>query len=165
MLRAVPLSFLLCACGGGGGGGGPGVALPVRLAAADLDFAPSVSSGELLVQLAELPTSVPVLLQVAIELPPTLALAPGDPLLPAQTLVTLRGEMHGGRYVVVCGDDQNRQALPLRTGPLFSLRLVTSTPRQLGTHTITLRDLRAARSDGSDAGGDVNPAVATVMVR
>jgi hypothetical protein len=117
------------------------------------------------VHFAQPPATAPALLQVAIELPPALTIAPGASLQPGQPLATLRGETVNGRYLVVCGDDRNREALPLQNGLLFSLRLATATPRQLGTFAITLRDLLAAKSDSSNADGDVNPVIATVTVR
>jgi len=160
----LPAVLLFSACGGGGGGG-TSVAAPVRLSVPDLDLGPATTSAELLVQFAQPPATGTALLQVAIELPPALTIAPGAPLQPGQPLATLKGEMVSGRYLVVCGDDRNREALPLRTGLLFSLRLATTTPRQVGTFQITLRDLLAARSDSSNADGDVNPVVATVIVR
>ena len=166
MLRAAlfPALLLFSACGGGGGGG-PTVTAAVRLAAVDIDLAASTTSAELAVSLVHQSTTAPAMLQVAIELPPALTVALGDPLSAAQPLITLKGELRNGRYLVVLGDDRNRDALPLANGPLFRLRLATTTPRQVGTFQITLRDLLAAQSGGAPADFDVNPATATVTIR
>lgn len=165
MARVVPLGwlFLLAACGGGGGGSGAPIGAPTRLLAAAVELAPGATAAELTVTLAEA-ADAPTLLTVAVELPPALTIA-ASPLVAAQSVPTLDGNLHDGRFVVVCGDARNKVAQPLQPGPLFRLRVVTTTPRQTGAHTITLRNLNAARSDGSAANVDPNPTTATVTVR
>ncbi|MBX3464077.1 MAG: hypothetical protein KF830_12965 [Planctomycetes bacterium] len=163
---AVPLLLFVPACGGGGGGGStPPAALPVRLAAAPLDVGPATTAVDLVVELADATSIAPVLLQVAIELPPALALAPADRLQAIAGVPDLDGETKDGRFVVLCGDARNPAAAPLAKGPLFRLRLVTSTPRQLGVHQIRLRDLRAADSAGTNLAVDPAPALVAVTVR
>ena len=85
--RVLPTTLLLAACGGGGGGGPvPPVTSPVRLEADALDLAPLVTTAELAVRLAGDPEKPPVALQVAVELPPALLLAPNDRLAAATQL-------------------------------------------------------------------------------
>lgn len=167
MRCAVPFAVLsvLAACGGGGGGGGAPATTPTRLSAAALDLGPATTEAELAVQLAATPAQPPVLLEVAVELPAGLTLASGNPLVATQSTPTLDGGTVGGRYVVVCGDAKNKAATPLQPGPLFRVRVQTTTPRQTGTYSITLRNLRASNSDGSAAAVDPNPTIVSVTVR
>jgi hypothetical protein len=162
IVLSAPL-FLLIACGGGGGSSTSPVGAPTRLAASAVELAPGATAAELTVTLAEV-TDAPTLLTVAFELPPALTIA-ASPLTAAQPVPTLDGNLHDGRFVVVCGDARNKVAQPLQPGPLFRLRLATTSPRLLGTHTITLRNLTAARSDGSAANVEPNPTTVTVTVR
>jgi hypothetical protein len=158
--------LLLAACGGGGGGdAAPPATQPMRLTATALDLGPATSSAELVVSLPDTPTGSPVLLQVAIELPPALVLAAGAPLQAATNLVHLEGEWHDGRYLVLCGDAQNRIAAPLPTGALFRLRLAAATPRQVGQHEIRLLDLRATDSVGTRLPVATDPLLIPVTVR
>jgi hypothetical protein len=156
--------LLLSACGGGGGGGGSPAATPTRLAAAALDLGPATTETELAVQLAATPAP-PALLEVAIELPAGITIANGNALVAAQSAPTLDGGMVAGRYVVVCGDAHNQTAAALQPGPLFRVRLQTTNPRRTGSYSITLRNLRAANSDGTTAAVDPNPTVVSVIVR
>ncbi|MBM4063004.1 MAG: hypothetical protein FJ265_18200 [Planctomycetes bacterium] len=165
MLRPPALLCCLClaACGGGGGGGSA-VAVPMRLAASPLDLGPATTAADLEVALADRGSAAPVLLEVAVELPAALAFAT-EPLVALQPAPTLDGGTVAGRYVVVCGDARNKAAQPLQQGPLFRLRLVTASPRQPGTHRITLRNLRAAQQDGSPAPVEATPTAVDVVVR
>lgn len=156
--------ILLAGCGGSGGGGSP-AATPARLSTSAVEFAPSATTADLVVSLAQLPAPAPVLLQVAVELPPALTVAPADTLQPLQSVATLRGSKNGSRYVVVCGDDRSAAGAPLRTGALFRVRLLTTAPRQVGEHAITLRDVKLALGDGTEAASDPNPVVVTATVR
>jgi hypothetical protein len=167
MSRRVPFSLLLLlcsACGGGGGGGTPPSSNPARLAADDLDLGPQTQSAELVVRLDDAPV-LPTLLQVAIELPSALVLPSADRLIAAAPVVTLDGEMQDERFVVLCGDAQNPDASPMPRGPLFRLRLLTSTPRQPGTHAIRLHEVRAAAEDGTVIATDANPVTVNVTIR
>jgi len=165
MLRAPLVSSLLLLSACGGGGGSPSaVSTPIRLSAAALEVAPTATSAELVVQLSEAPAPAPVLIEVAIELPPGLVLTE-DPLQAAQPAPTLDGGLVDGRYRVVCGDARNKSALPLQVGPLFRMRVTTAVPRQVGTYSITLRNLRAAQSNGEAVAVDPNPTVVSVTVR
>ncbi len=161
----LPVLLLCAACGGGGGSSEvtPSTA-PARLAADDLDLGPATTTAELVVRLADAPT-LPALLEVAIELPNALTLPADHRLLPAVAVPTLDGDFKDGRFVVVCGDAENPVANLLQRGPLFRLQLVTSTPRQPGTYTIRLHDLRAVASDGKDIEVEGNPTSVNVTVR
>lgn len=169
MLRASPFVVpLLClsACGGGGGGGTVApVAVPVRLDAAPLDLGPAVTATELLVRLADDTTEAPALLQVAVELPPALALPASDRLVAATPVPNLDGEPRDGRFVVLCGDARNPDAAALPKGPLFRLRLVTATPRQPGTYELRLVDLEAAAADGRRLPVHTEATVVPVTIR
>lgn len=158
--------LLLAACGGGGGGGVvTPVTAPLALTAAPLDLGPATSEVELVVQLATDGGQAPVLLQVAIELPPALTLASGTRLLPARNLPTLDRELTSNQLLVVCGDAQNADAGPLAEGPLFRVRLVAATPRQVGTHAVRLTGLLASAADGSRLTVATEPAVVAVQLR
>ncbi|MEO6595678.1 MAG: hypothetical protein ABIP94_13070 [Planctomycetota bacterium] len=164
--RPVLLAFLLVsACGGGGGGPTPPIAAPARLAATDLDLGPATTSAELLVSLATTTVPAPVLLEVAVELPPALTMTANERLLAVAPVATLDGDFVSGRFVVICGDAQNPVAQPLQPGPLFRLRLATAVPRQPGTYTILLRNLRAAASDGSASAAQTEPTSVKVTIR
>lgn len=166
MLRTLPIPALclLTACGGGGGGGGgPPASLPVRLTAAPLTLASGASAGQLELALAST-TDTPVLVQFALVLPSALAVAATDALAPAQPLPTLDGERKDDRYVVVCGDARNRSAEPLRSGPLCTVQLQATSPRRPGTYTVLVRDLLAARSDGSAAPVETAPLAVRVAI-
>lgn len=167
MIRCLALSLLLLvpACGGGGGGTVVPATVPVRLTAAPLDLGPATSEVELVVQIDAATTESPVLLQLAIELPPALAFAASDRLLPSANAATLDGELQGNRLVVLCGDAQNPVANVLAKGPLFRVRLVTATPRQVGTHEVRLIELRAAAADGSRLPTDAAPTIVPVTLR
>lgn len=169
MTRGVlPIWLCLAACGGGGGGGGspvlPGTA--TRLLATDLEFGPAVSQGDLVVRLSSVPEPAPVLLQIAIEIPPQLGLpSGGDRLLAARPLVDLDGDFVADRFVVMCGDARNPNALPLAVGDLFRLRLQPSLPRQPGTYTVRLHQLSAAGREGAAVAAATETISATVIVR
>jgi hypothetical protein len=167
MLRCVFAMMLsLAACGGGGGGGGQVVPVaPTRLLASDLDLGPSVAQGDLVVRLTAAPDPAPVLLQVAIELPPQLTLPANDRLVAVAPLSDLDGDFTGGRFVVLCGDAKNQNAPPLAVGDLFRLRLQPSLPRQPGTYTVRLRQVRAASRAGEELATETEPVTATVIVR
>jgi len=162
--RVLPL-LLLAACGGGGGGTPVLPSEPTRLLASDLDLGPAVTQGDLLVRLSTVPEPAPVLLQVAIELPPQLTLPVSDRLLAARPLPTLDGDFVGGRFVVVCGDAQNENAAPLLTGDLFRLRLQPTSPRQPGTYTVRLQQVRAASRSGEEVAAEPSVVSATVVIR
>ncbi|HEX5051440.1 MAG TPA: hypothetical protein VFZ65_06680 [Planctomycetota bacterium] len=158
--------LLVPACGGSSGGGAtPPAAAPARLTAADLDLGPATTSADLVVGLATTTEPAPVLLQFAVELPSALSVAPTDRLQAAVPLATLDGDFKDGRFVVLCGDGQNANASALQVGPLLRLRLVTATPRQPGTYTILLRDLRAATNDGGASAATTEPTSVQVTIR
>lgn len=165
MRRCVALGVLVLAgaCGGGGGGGSPPLSTAVRLTAAPLALGTGTSTAQLDLALAN-SNDAPVLVQFALVLPTALAVAPTDALVPGQVLPTLDGAQKGGRYLVVCGDAQNRTATPLRSGPLLGVRLVATSPRQPGTYTVLVQDLLAARSDGSAAAAATEPLAVRVTV-
>ncbi|MCU0866489.1 MAG: hypothetical protein MUC36_22115 [Planctomycetes bacterium] len=167
MKRAV-VSIWLCvaACGGGGGGGAVLPSAPTRLLATDLELGPTVNQGDVVVRLSSVPDPAPVLLQVAIEIPPQLSLpAGGERLLAAAPLVDLDGDFVDGRFVVMCGDARNANAVPLAVGDLFRLRLQPSLPRQPGTYTVRLRQVLAASRDGAAVAAETETISATVTVR
>ena len=83
----------------------------------------------------------------------------------AVPLVTLDGDVVDGRFKVICGDGQNPIANLLPRGPLFRLQLVTTEPRQQGSHTIRLNSLRAVASDGTPIAAETNPTEVVVIVR
>jgi hypothetical protein len=167
MKRAV-LTIWLCvaACGGGGGGGAVLPSAPTRLLATDLELGPTVNQGDVVVRLSSVPDPAPVLLQVAIEIPPQLALpSGGERLLAASPLVDLDGDFVGGRFVVMCGDARNANATPLAVGDLFRLRLQPSLPRQPGTYTVRLRQVLASSRDGAAVAAETDTISAVVTVR
>lgn len=162
---AVLTLSLLAACGGGGGGGGtPPATLPLRLTAEPLVFPAGTSSAELVVSLDAPASAGAVLAEVAIELPPGLAIAAGSPLRAAQPLVSLDGHGTGTRYQVLVGDARNASGQLLPRGALFRLQLVTSAPRQSGTSTVRLTGTRIAASDGSAVAVDSDPVEVPVSI-
>ncbi len=169
MLRRCSLLSLPClvvACGGGGAAGTtPPTTLTARLAAAAVDLGPAVQSADIVVQLASSPAEGPSLLEVAIELPPALTLPASDRLQAATALATLDGDFVGNRFVVLCGDAQNPAASTLAVGPLFRLRITPSLPRQVGTFTVRLHNLRAATRTGQPVPVETSPTVVDVTVR
>ena len=168
MLRCAPLPALLvlAACGGGGGATAvPPTAVPLHLAADDLDLGPATTAAELRVRLAGDAAAGAVLLEAKIELPPALSLAPNDRLTALTPLTTLDGDLGAGSFHVVCGDARNPAAAQLATGPLFAVRLVTSKPRQAGTYTLRITGLRAATKDGAPVAVEPAPTVVSVVVR
>jgi hypothetical protein len=162
-----PLALLLLTACGGGGGSGPVAPLntPLRLEADALDFAPAATTADLTVRLAGEPAQAPVVLQVAVELPPAMTLASGAKLTPARQLATLDGDIVDGRFLIVCGDAENVVAAPLGKGPLFRLRLATSTPRQPGTFAIRLVGLRASAAGGDVVTSETQPLSIPVTIR
>jgi hypothetical protein len=166
MIRRLSFSLLLLvpACGGGGGGTVTPVGAPVRLQATALDLGPATSEAELVVRLADT-TESPALMRLAVELPPALALAANDRLLPVALLPTLEGEAQGNRLLVLCGDARNPVAGSIPNGALFRVRLVAAVPRQVGTHQIKLVDLQASASDGSRLPVDGAPVLVPVTLR
>jgi hypothetical protein len=165
-MRSLALGAVLlaAACGGGGGGGGsPPVSTAVRLSAAPVALGTGTATAQLDLVLAA-NADAPTLVQFALVLPSAVAVAPNDALLPSQALPTLDGALKDGRYLVVCGDAQNRSAEPLRAGPLVGVRLVATSPRRPGTYTVLVQDLLAARSDGSPAVAATAPLAVRVTV-
>ncbi len=146
------LTLSLSACGGGGGGGAavPPVAAAARLLAEAIEIGPAVTVADVTVSLAKQPEAAPALLEAHIELPPELSLPNQDRLTAAAPLVTLDGNFVDERFVVICGDASNQNAVALPNGELFRLRVTPTLPRKPGSYTITLRNLRAATSDGSN---------------
>lgn len=167
MLRRALLSalVLLPACGGGSSGPVAPVGTPLRLEADALDLGPATTTAELTVRLAGEPQLSPVALQVAVELPPALLLAAGSKLVPATPLATLDGDVIDGRFLIVCGDAQNVVAAQLAKGPLFRVRLATSTPRQTGTFQVQLTGLRASTAGGEPVAVEATPTVVQVVIR
>lgn len=142
----------LAACGGGGGGGDPvpPVAVNAIIQVAPLEIAAGSGAADLTVALTEGGSPAPALLEAHLELPPELRLPAQDRLLSASNTVMLDGNLVDGRFVVLCGDNKNVDALPLASGPLFSVRLEPTPPRRPGTYTVTVRNLRAASSGGDN---------------
>ncbi len=169
MLRRPPalLLLVLAACGGGGG---TVATLPVadatRLAADSVEIAANATETDLVVQLAQLPSTAPSLLQVALELPPQLTLAAANRLQGLASVPTRDGDFVGDRFLIVCGDARNADAATLVAGPLFRVRIATTNPRTPGSYSLRLTDLRAASRDGN---GQVplttTPVECTVVVR
>lgn len=158
--RCVCLSTLaLAACGGGGGGGvsPPPVSTASRLTAAPVQFAAGATSAELSVGMVAATTDAPALLQVEVELPAALTLPATDRLHAVATMPNLDGDWKQGRFVVLCGDASNQDAAPLASGTLFRLRLEPTLPRQVGTHVVRLRELRAATAGGHSSPVDNTP--------
>lgn len=155
----------LAACGGGGGGSGVGVAAPARLVVDAVDIAAGVTAADLVVRLDGTPEPQPALLEVAVELPPQLTLAANDRLVASRAVATLDGDWVGNRFVILCGDAQNASAAPLAPGALFRLRLVPTLPRQPGTWTVTLHDLRTAANDGTVAPAAGAPVTVAATIR
>lgn len=165
MTCRVLVLLLLSACGGGGGGPPVQPTEPTRLLASDLELGPTVTQGDLVVRLSTAPEPAPVLLQVAIELPPQLTLPTNERLLAARPLPTLEGDFRGGRFVVMCGDAANENAASLLPGDLFRLRLQPTLPRQPGIYTVRLQQVRAASRDGVEVAAEPTVVAATVIVR
>jgi len=169
MLRSPSLLVLLvvAACGGGGGGTAPTPPSsgPARLGANAIEIPAAASSAEVQVQLTVDSTPAPVLLELAVELPSGLTLPASDRLAASTALVTLDGDFVNQRFVVLCGDAQNKTAAPLASGPLFRLRVVPSTPRVPGTYTLRLLPRRAATQDGEAVAFDSTPTTVDVIVR
>lgn len=162
--RNASLSLLcLAACGGGGGLVSP-VQAPARLAAADVVIPANADTVDVLVELAASPDTPIRLLQVAVELPPGLALPATGRLQAVAPLVTLDGDVVEGQFVVTCGDARNASASPLQSGSLFRLRVQTATPRQPGTFTLRFLDLRAATADGNPVPASTSPTTVDVRV-
>jgi len=171
------LALLLAGCGGGGGGGGgtppppPPVGTSVRLVVADVEIPTSATSGEVVFELAEQPEQPTALLQLGVQLPPELTVAPvGGRLRNAGSVVTLDGDFvtdDGGvqRFVVLCGDADNLNVQPLQNGALFGLTLQPTTPRQPGTYTVTIDGIRASAADGGRVDVDANPVTLQVTIR
>jgi len=144
------LSVGLVACGGGGGGG---VAAPITTTAnvqlQPVVIGPGQTIGDLLVTLSDSPDSGLALLQGTLKLPPEIRLPASDRLSPSIPVVTLDGDFTGGGdFTVICGDATNQEAQPLPAGPLFEIRLLPSEPRQPGSYTVTLMNVRASTSAG-----------------
>ena len=161
------LGALAAACGGGGGGGAapPPVGATLRLEVAAAEIGAGAASGELLVRLGDTGAPAASLLEVALVLPPQLALPAVERLRPAVPLATLDGDGIGNRFVVLCGDAENADAASLVPGPLFWLRLVPSAPRQPGTFTVRLEGLRAATRTGETIATEPAPLDVAVTVR
>lgn len=166
---AIPCLLLLpAACGGGGGAGGqaPSLSGPARLAASPVEIPVGAPFVDVLVELAATPLPPPVLLQVAVDLPPGLSLPSTNRLQAATELATLDGDFVGERFVVLCGDGRNADAAPLQPGPLFRLRIAPSVPRTPGVYTMRLQDLRASSRDGkTPIAVETAPAIVEVAVR
>lgn len=156
--------LLSAACGGGGGGAVVPVTNNARLSAADLDVPSGASVVDLVVSLAAVPSPAPALLQVGITLPSALQVAPSNRLTQAQTMSDLDGDFVGEQFVVVCGDAHAAAAAPLQQGPLFHLRLTTTSPRQPGTYAIELRSLRAATAAGDQVTADSSAVTVQAVV-
>lgn len=160
---------LLPACGGGSGAVVAPVAAEVVLHAADVEMPPAADEANVVVELGGAAvTPAPTLLELAVELPPALRLAGGaaaGALARLQAQPTLEGELADGRLRVVCGDAQNRIAAPLAKGPLFAVRIAATAPRAVGTHSIVVRDVRAAASDGAGVPCAATPLTVRVTIR
>jgi hypothetical protein len=170
MLRARLACCLLApfaACGGGGGGSAPpALSGPARLAAGPAEIPLGATSVDVLVELANVPSPPPTLLQVAVEVPAGLALSPTNRLQAATELVTLDGDFVADRFVVLCGDARNAAAAPLNVGPLFRLRVTPAAPRVPGTYQLRLKELHAASRDGqTPIAVETTPTFVDVVVR
>ena len=145
------LTVSLGACSGGGGGGSPStpVATAASVLAEPIEIGPSVTVAAVTVSLTKRPEPAPVLLEAHIELPAALSLPTQDRLTPATPLITLDGDFVDNHFVVLCGDASNPNATILPNGDLFRLNVIPTPPRTPGTYTITLRNLRAATSNGN----------------
>jgi hypothetical protein len=145
------LTIGLVACGGGGGGGGgvAPIATTANVQLKPVTIGPGQAIVDLTVSLVDRPALGPALLQGTLILPPELSLPTNGRLAPAIPVVTLDGDFTtGNEFTVLCGDATNQDAQPLPVGPLFQIRLMPSEPRQLGTYTVTLDNVRASTSAG-----------------
>lgn len=143
---------LLTACGGGGGGGsapppaGPGASL----AAPAVRIASGSTRADLTVRLTSGATPAPVLLQAQVELPPQLRFADADRLRAATPFQTLEGNLvDDATFAILCGDSANVGAATLPLDDLFRVGLEVKQPRQPGTYTVLLRDVRMASADAT----------------
>ncbi|MCC7395428.1 MAG: hypothetical protein IT455_00010 [Planctomycetes bacterium] len=163
-LRLLPL--LLAACGGGGGGSvsPPPVTTASRLTAPPVSIVAGSNGAELVVDLVAATSTAPALLQLEVELPAALTLPANDRLRAVAAVPNLDGDWKQGRFVVLCGDASNQDAAPLPSGTLFRLRLEATLPRQVGSHVVRLRELRAATAGGHSAPVDGTPVEVQVEV-
>lgn len=147
------LTIGLVACGGGGGGGDVApVATTANVQLTPVTIGPGQAIVDLTVSLVQRPEPGPALLQGTLILPPELRLPANERLAPATPVVTLDGDfttLSTNAFTVLCGDATNKDAQPLPVGPLFHIRLMPSEPRQLGTYTVTLENIRASTSAGN----------------
>lgn len=160
------LTLSLVACGGGGGG----ATVPTVATAANVQLQPvTIGTGQsivdLTVSLEQRPESGPALVQGTLLLPPELSLPTSDRLAPATPVVTLDGDFVNNEFTVICGDATNPQAQDLPLGALFQVRLMPTAPRQPGTYTVTLKDVRAATSGGSNVPLALTTLTATVTIQ
>jgi hypothetical protein len=108
-------------------------------------------------------------------LPPELSLPATERLAPATPVVTLDGDFTNSEltnsgftnseFTILCGDASNQDAQPLPVGPLFQIRLMPTSPRQPGTYIVTLKNVRAATSSGSDVPLALTTLTATVTIQ
>lgn len=160
------LTFGLVACGGGGGG----ASVPPVATTANVELQPvTIGAGQtvvdLTVSLAQRSEPGPALLQATLVLPPELSLPATERLAPATPMVTLDGDFTNNEFTVLCGDASNEEAQPLPVGPLFQMRLMPTSPRQPGTYIVTLKNVRAATSSGSDVPLALTTLTATVTIQ
>lgn len=164
-LGLLPLGLL--ACGGGGGGGGtPPVGTTAAVQLAPVTIGSGQTIVDLTVSLDQSTEPGPALLQGTLLLPPELTLPASERLAPAAPMVTLDGDFSSNNeFTVLCGDANNRDALPLADGPLFHIRIAPTTPRQPGTYTVSLQNVRAATSAGQDVPLAQSTLTATVTIQ
>ncbi|MFT4840805.1 MAG: hypothetical protein ACI8UD_003324 [Planctomycetota bacterium] len=165
------LTFGLVACGGGGGG----ASVPPAATTANVELQPVIIGAgqtvvDLTVSLAQRSEPGPALLQATLVLPPELSLPATERLAPATPVVTLDGdftnsELTNSEFTILCGDASNQDAQPLPVGPLFQIRLMPTSPRQPGTYIVTLKNVRAATSSGSDVPLALTTLTATVTIQ
>ncbi|MGK0520495.1 MAG: hypothetical protein ACJAUC_003201 [Planctomycetota bacterium] len=160
------LTFGLVACGGGGGG----ASVPPAATTANVELQPVIIGAgqtvvDLTVSLAQRSEPGPALLQATLVLPPELSLPATERLAPATPVVTLDGDFTNSEFTILCGDASNQDAQPLPVGPLFQIRLMPTSPRQPGTYIVTLKNVRAATSSGSDVPLALTTLTATVTIQ
>lgn len=160
------LTFGLVACGGGGGGTtAPPVVITANVQLQPVTIGAGQTVVDLTVSLAQRTEPGPALLQATLVLPPELSLPATERLAPAAPMVTLDGDFTANEFTVLCGDASNQEAQPLPVGPLFQMRLMPTSPRQPGTYTVTLKNVRAATSSGDDVPLALTTLTATVTIQ
>lgn len=135
----------------------------VRLSAAPLQVAPGLYVTELAIDLSGPVENGPVQAEFTVRLPAALVVAPEPALRLTQLNVGIKGQASDDGYRIVVGNTVNGTLLP--RGSFCALRLATTTPRQVGTHTVQLVDVKLTRADGSTFPESDAPLAVSVTIR